>query len=325
MRIHVHLDPAQSRRQLTPAIWDDAVARAPDAGTDHEVSFGCTSDELAMALPHVELLVTTGSLPRPLPAEAPRLRFIFCTFAGVESLLPADWLPDGVVVLNNSGAHEAKAGEYAIMCILMLANRVPAYTADQRARRWDRQLGTVLGGRRLTVVGLGGLGSGAVRRARQFDMHITGVRSRPNAHEACDRVVGTNEFDAVLTGTEFLLLACPLTDATRHILDRRRIALLPRGAFVVNIGRGDLVEQDALCDALDGGQLGGAVLDVVTPEPPPPDHRLWTTPNLLLTPHISCDDYRNYLPNSMDVLMSNLRALRKAYKPPNQVDLKRGY
>lgn len=325
MRIHVHLDLGQQHRPLTPTIWDEAVARAPVVGSGHDVSFGSTRDELAAALPHVELLVTTGSLPRPLPASTPRLGFIFCTFAGMDSMLPADWLPDGVIVLNNSGAHEAKAGEYAIMCILMLANRIPAYAADQQAQRWNRQLGTLLEGRRLTVVGLGGLGHGVVRRARQFDMHVTGVRARPRPHEACDTVVGIEEFDAVLTETEFLLLACPLTDATRHVLDRRRIALLPRGAFVVNIGRGDLVEQDALCDALDSAALGGSVLDVFTPEPLPEDHRLWTTPNLLLTPHVSCDDHLNYIPSSMDIPMSNLRAMHKGQDLPNRVDFQQGY
>ena len=81
------------------------------------------------------------------------------------------------------------------------------------------------------------------------------------------------------------MLACPLTDATRGLIDRRRLSLLPRGAGVVNIGRGALIDQDALCDLLDDGHLSGAVLDVFTPEPIPPGHRLWSTRNLIISPH----------------------------------------
>ena len=310
---------------MTPSLWEDATCRFPDVARDHEVSFGNTTEKLANALPRTELLISTSPIPRPLPVQAPHLRFVFFTFAGVDALAPFDWLPEGVTLLNNAGAHEAKAGEYSIMSLLMLANHVPSFATDQHARRWDRRLGTTLAGRRLTVLGLGGLGSGASRRAKQFDMRVTGVRTRPSAHPHCDEVVSVERLDEVLTETEFLLLACPLTAATRGILDRRRIALLPRDAFVVNIGRGGLIDQDALCDALDSGALGGAVLDVFTPEPVPPDHRLWTTPNLLMTPHVSCDDSVDYLPRSLDVLMANQRALRDGRKLPNLVEPGRGY
>ena len=94
---------------------------------------------------------------------------------------------------------------------------------------------------------------------------------------------------------------------------------------MVNIGRGALLAQDALCDALRDGRLGGAVLDVFTPEPVPPGHRLWTTPNLVMTPHVSCDDSEFYLPHSLDILMENLRAIRDGEPPPNLVDPLRGY
>ncbi len=323
MRIHIHNGVVGP---LTPAVWEDAVSRAPDVGDGHEVSFGDTAEQLAAALGSAELLVCTGnSRFRPLPAAAPRLRLVFVTFAGIDSLQPLDWLPSGVVLLNNSGTHAAKAGEFAIMSLLMLASHMPESAADQVAQRWNRRLGSVLAGRRLTVVGLGSLGGESARRARQFDMAVTGVRARPAPHPSCDRVVGTDALDAVLAETEFLLLACPLTEATRHILDGRRIGLLPPGAFVVNIGRGGLVEQEALCDALDAGRLGGAVLDVFTPEPVPAGHRLWTTANLVMTPHISCDDRVAYLPRSLDVLMINLRAWRDRDVLPNRVDAGRGY
>ena len=141
-------------------------------------------------------------------------------------------------------------------------------------------------------------------------MRVTGIRANPRPHPACERVLGTDALNSALPEAEFLVLAAPLTDATRGILDRRRIALLPPGAGVVNVGRGALLDQDALCDALDAGRLGGAVLDVFTPEPVPPGHRLWTTRNLVMTPHISADDPRTYNPLSLDLFWANVRAWR---------------
>jgi phosphoglycerate dehydrogenase-like enzyme len=116
-----------------------------------------------------------------------------------------------------------------------------------------------------------------------------------------------------------------LTEETRNILDRRRIGLLPKGAGVINIGRGALVEQDALLDALEAGELGGAVLDVFVPEPVPPGHRLWSVPNLIMTPHVSSDDHLAYNARSMDVFIQNLLAHEAGQPLPNLFDRARGY
>jgi phosphoglycerate dehydrogenase-like enzyme len=116
-----------------------------------------------------------------------------------------------------------------------------------------------------------------------------------------------------------------LTDATRGLFDRRRLELLPEGAGVVNIGRGELIDQDALCDRLDAGHLSGAVLDVFDPEPIPPGHRLWTTRNLIISPHTAADDPATYNPLSLDLFLENLRAWRDGRPLPNRYDIARGY
>ncbi len=128
-----------------------------------------------------------------------------------------------------------------------------------------------------------------------------------------------------MPGSEFLVLACPLTEATRNLLDRRRLSLLPPAAGVVNIGRGGLLDQDALCDMLEQGGISGAVLDVFTPEPIPAGHRLWTTPNLIISPHTSADDPATYNPRSLDIFLDNLRAWRDGLPLPNNFDIARGY
>jgi len=326
MRIHVQNEHRHAENAVGPEHWREAAARAGAIGAGHEVSFGDAPEALAAALPEVELLVTSsGVLRRAFPAEAPRLKTIFLTHAGIDSLPAPDLLPSGVTVLNNSGVHGDKAGEYAVMAVLMLANHLALFIGQQQRGIWERRPASVLAGRRATVVGLGSLGTGAARRLRWFGMEITGVRAHARAHAECGRVVATAEFDAVLPDTEFLFLACPLTPDTREILDRRRIGLLPPGAGVVNVGRGELIEQDALLDALDAGHLSGAVLDVFVPEPVPPGHRLWRTPNLVMTPHMSAGDPRTYAALSLDILFKNLAALARGEAPPNQVDRARGY
>ncbi len=175
------------------------------------------------------------------------------------------------------------------------------------------------------MVGLGSLGGAAAMQAAQFGMQVTGVRATGRAHPHCAEVVTTADLDSVLPRTEFLVLACPLTDATRGLLDRRRLQLLPRGAGLVNIGRGALVDQDALCDLLDSNHLSGAVLDVFTPEPIPPGHRLWATRNLIISPHTAADDPNTYNPRSLDLFFDNLRAWSERRPMPNLFNPARGY
>ncbi len=325
MRVHVHNLTGVANEPVTAAQWDAALARAGQEPGRYAVSFGESVADFAEAMRDAEVLVTSTASTRTLfPADAPRLRVMFCTSAGLDPV-PFDSLPPGLQVLNNRGTHAPKAGEYGIMAILMLANRIPTLVQRQAEGRWDRLHGSILAGRRVTVVGLGSLGGAVAGHAARFGMHVTGVRARPAPHPACAAVVPTEELDPVLGDTEFLVLACPLTHATRGILDRRRIGLLPPGAAVVNIGRGALLDQDALCDALDAGALSGAVLDVFVPEPVPPEHRLWHTPNLLMTPHVSSDDPLAYNARSLDILIENLQALEQDQPLPNLFDRARGY
>lgn len=326
MRIHVQNQPGPANFPITPEQWAAASARAPDVSAGHDVTFGDTPEAFAQAMPHAEALVAqSGAVKALFPAPAPRLCMIFCTSAGLDRLAPFDWLPDGVALLNNRGTHGAKAGEYGIMALLMLASGIPGFASAQREGRWAPRHGSVLAGRSVVVLGLGTLGGAVAGQAARFGLDVTGVRTRAEPHPDCARVVAFTELDAVLPGAEFLVLAPPLTDLTRNLLDRRRIALLPPGAGVVNIGRGALLDQDALCDALDAGALGGAVLDVFVPEPVPPGHRLWATPNLVMTPHVSADDPATYNPLSLDIFFANLRAQRDGAPLPNRFDTVRGY
>ncbi len=326
MRIHLQNPDNDPLFDFTRAMWEAAATQAPDIGAGHVVSIGVTPADFVAAMRDAEALVADASVIKALfPCPAPHLKLIFLTNAGLDRLAPFDWLPRGVELLNNRGAHAAKSGEFAIMSVLMLANRLPAMVTNQRQGVWRKLWGSVLAGRSLTVIGLGTLGGATAEQASRFGMRVTGVRANPVPHPACVRVVGTAALDDVVPETEFLVLACPLTAVTCGLMSRTRLACLPSGAGVLNIGRGELLDQDALCDLLDQGHLSGAVLDVFTPEPIPHNHRLWSTPNLIISPHTAADDPATYNERSLDIFLDNLRALRDGRPLPNRYDIERGY
>ncbi len=324
MRIHLQNQPNDPLFDFSQTMWDEAAARAGETG--HAVSIGITEADFATAMTTAEALVCDASvLKRRFPCPAPHLKLIFATNAGLDRLAPYDWLPPGAILMNNRGTHEAKAGEFGLMAVLMLANRIPEMATNQWAGRWQKLWGSVLASRRITIVGLGALGGTLAGHATRFGMQVTGVRNTTAPHPDCARVLTMEALDSVLPDTDILVLACPLTARTRGLMDRNRLSRLPAGAGIVNIGRGELLDQDALCDMLDSGHIGGAVLDVFTPEPLPPGHRLWTTPHVVISPHTSADDPATYNPRSLDIFLANLRAHREGKPLPNQFDIARGY
>jgi phosphoglycerate dehydrogenase-like enzyme len=326
MHIHIQNPLDDPLFLFDRAMWDAAVARAGDIGVGHTVTIGDDDAGFAAGIAAAEALITdVGTAAAQFPCAAPHLKLVMLTSAGLERLAPFDWLPPGAALLNNAGVHSAKSGEFAIMALLMLANRVPQMVTHQRAGQWHKLWGAVVGSRRVTVVGLGSLGGAAAMQATRFGMQVTGVRAAVRPHPHCVDVVTSEDIDRVLPRTEFLVLACPLTEATRGVMDRRRLKLLPRDAGIVNIGRGALVDQEALCDLLDDGHLSGAVLDVFTPEPIPPGHRLWTTRNVIISPHTSVDNPSTYNPDSLDLFFTNLRAWHDGKPMPNLFDTVRGY
>lgn len=336
IRLHVQCPPDDARFAVTRAQLDAALARQPgDLAARVRATIADDDAGFAAALPEAEVLLTWTREGRarlvPLGAEglralAPRLRIVAFTSAGVERLAPFDWVPEGVTVLNNRGTHSAKAGEFGVMAILMLRNHVPFFAEAMREGRWEPRYASTLAGETLGVVGVGGLGGAVATRARAFGMRVVGVRGgEPRPHEGCDEVVSEADLDAVLPRCAFLFLACPLTERTRGLLSRARVALLPSGACVINIARAGVWDEAAVCDALDAGHLAYALTDVADPEPLPPDSRLWRTRGLFVTPHMSSDDPATYNDRTLDILLDNLRAEAEGRPMPNRVDPARGY
>ena len=314
MRARIMNPPADDPFAISTAQWNAAVTRHRVA----DVAL-CDSEDAEI------LIAPPGILARALPLSMPSLRMIFLTASGPDRLMPFTWLPDGVLLVNNRGVHGRKVGDYVLMALLMLGHAMPQFAAAQRAQIWAPRYTEGLRGKRVTIIGTGDLGHGAARAAGTLGMLVTGVNTNGHPVEDFAATVAVAALDTVLPTSDFLVLACPLTAATRGMLDRRRLGLLPSGAGLVNVGRGALLDTNALCDLLEAGQLGGAVCDVFDPEPIAPGDRLWTTRNMMITPHVAADDPATYNDDSLDILFRNLAAWRAGNPLPNLVDVARGY
>ncbi len=326
MHIHIHEPPGGPFHPITRMEFAEAAALAGFATEGHKITFGHGEQDYLDQAASIEVLIgAPGAIKQLDLFAAPKLRILQSPSAGVDPLYPFDMIPPEVMLLNNRGVHAARAGEFAIMAMLMLATHLPRFATDQRAHRWERRQSAVIAGKRATIIGVGSLGGGAAKRARQFGVHVTGIRFSGTPHPDCDRTLPAPRLDEVLPETDFLLLACPLTPETRHIMDARRLALLPAEAGVINIGRGALIDQPALCAALTSGAMSGAVLDVFAREPPPPNDPVWDTPNLIMTPHISSDDPAHYNLSTLAIFFKSLRAIESGETPPTLVDRAKGY
>ncbi len=323
MRIHFHDTLDHDKLPVLPADWEAASAAAGPLGQGHEVSF---HDDWDAVKDEVEVVIAPPFRLREIDLHAaPKLRLVQSTWAGMDGLYPFDIIPAEVILVNNRGVHGRRAGEFCLMAILMLTNRIPLFVTQQRAGIWRREIGSLAAAKRLTVVGLGAIGSEAARWGRALGMDVTGIRHGREAHPECNRTFSFEALDEVIPRTDILVLACPLTPKTEGLLSPARILALPAGAGVVNVGRGRLVAQEALCDALATGHLGGAVLDVFAVEPIPQHDRIWTIPNMVITPHMSADDPATYNADTLAIFFENLKAFQEGRTPPTAVDRTKGY
>ncbi|MBP3509565.1 D-2-hydroxyacid dehydrogenase [Oscillibacter sp.] len=251
--------------------------------------------------------------PKLLRAAPATLKWYCCSFAGVDPYCkdPAIFAnPD--CILTNSNVYGVTIAEHVVMVTLMLLRRMPEYEEVVRNRSWSNQLPIrSIRDNEFTILGTGNIGVNVADRMRGMGAaKIIGLSRSGKPHPAFDGVHPIADLDRVLPDTKILVMALPGTAETIHILNRERIALLPKDAYVINVGRGTAIEQEPLIEALNEGRIAGAALDVMDPEPLPADHPLWSAKNLILTPHVSgnmtlgytcdtnvamfCEDLKNY-------------------------------
>jgi len=230
-----------------------------------------------------------------LPEVAPLLHWIQATSSGIGQFVRsheyAARMPD-TVITTASGVHSVPLAEFAVMSMLMHSRGALHVLGEQRRSHWERYAGTDLSDRTVVVVGLGAVGTEVARLAKALRMRVIGVKRDPEsappdlpADRLVDRLVGPEELAEALAEAEFLVLIAPHTEETEGMIGADELAALPKGATLINIGRGALVDEVALIEALRRGHLGGAYLDVFVEEPLPADSPLWSMPNVLVSPH----------------------------------------
>jgi len=296
------------------AVWAELFAHAmpdlpfhiwPDIGDPREVRYLAAwqpPDDIAERFPNLEVLFSTGAGTDhfDLSAISPALPVVRMVESGIVA---------GMV-------------EYVTLAVLAIHRDWGRYLGQQRAATWGPHRVYPAASRRVGVLGLGVLGRAVLERLSGFGFTCAGWSRSPQQIEGVECHAGPEQLAAFLARTDILVCLLPLTDSTRGILCRRLFDQLPRGATLINVGRGGHLVQDDLLEALEDGRLGHAILDVCEPEPLPPDHPFWTHPQVTLTPHIASMTQPE---SAVEAVIENIRRHREGLPMTGLVDRARGY
>ncbi len=285
------------------------------------------------------------TIPRDVVARAPRLKWLHCMAAGLDYVLRTGMFEGSRIVLTNtSGAQAVMIGEYILMAMLACAHKYHTSIRAQSRHQWTG-LGyffanaDTLRGKTVGIIGYGPIGREGARLAQAFGMEVLALKRDPATHAdprfglpgvgdpqglIPRRWFGPEQCAELIALSDFVVVTLPLTSETRNFVGARELAAAKPTACLVNVGRGEVVDQDALVAALTDKRLAAAALDVMVPEPLPPDHPLWDLDNVILTPHSSGPNIR-YQEDCCRIFAENLRRFQSGRELLNVVDVKRGY
>jgi phosphoglycerate dehydrogenase-like enzyme len=264
-------------------------------------------------------------------ATAERLKWIHTSAVAVETLCLPELFAKGVFVSNTRGVQAVPIAEHTMAVVLALAKQLPLVLEHQRNAHWAQndfmgaRLPWLLAGQTLGLIGVGTIGREIASRARAFGMRVVAMRRRADLGDVAgiDQVFGPQQLDELLARANVLVIAAPLTPETMALIGAAQLAKLPRGAVVVNVGRAKIIDTDALIAALHG-HLGGASLDVFPQEPLPPEHPLWTCPNVILTPHTS-GFRQGHWEEVVDLFAENIERFERGHALRFRVEPELGY
>lgn len=272
-----------------------------------------------------------GSIPSGvfdhILGRAPQLRWVHSTAAGIDRLLTPLVRSRGVVVTNARGVFSRPIAEYVVMMVLAISRRLPQLLELQRERTWQPLQATELADVTVGIVGYGSIGQEVARLLEPFGTQIVATRQnpdRPPAPPANVRMLPADGLGELLETSDIVVLAAPLTPATDGLIGARALQQMKESAYLINIGRGRLVDETALVGALEAGWIAGAVLDVFRVEPLPPESPLYRAPNIIITPHTSWSS-RRVVDRSIELFIANLTSYLEGRPLENVVDLQAGY
>ena len=295
-----------------------------DALPQLQVTFAHTLQD-ALRAPHPSIVITFGHPWLPdLVRERPSIEWIHLLSAGANHLLEQDLPFERLRVSTSSGVHAATIGDYVMAGVLYHTKHLGRFAAQQREKRWERGPQDELEGRTMAIVGLGAIGAGIAVRAQAFGMRVIGTKRTPSDVPHVDEVHGPDDLHTVLRQTDVIAVTLPLTPGTRGLIGPDEFAVMRKGAILVNVGRGHVIDEIALTTALRDGRLRAATLDVFAEEPLPADSPLWDLDNVLITPHVA-GDTPAYMRKAVDVFAENYRSWQRKGRLTTAVDVQAGY
>ncbi|PYT50497.1 MAG: hydroxyacid dehydrogenase [Acidobacteria bacterium] len=310
-----------------PAMAEAIRKRWPEMQVLHLPNY----DGLPKELPDTDIFVGYSLRAEQLKA-ASKLKWIHSTAAGVAQLMYPELRDSGILVTNPSGIFSVPMAEHTMGLLLALARNFPDSVRHQDHAHWSQQELwdkpqhlTEINGKVLLIVGYGSIGREVAKRARAFEMRVWGVtRSGEGDRTHAEKIFAAAKLREALPEADYVLIAAPETAETRHLMGATEIAKMKRGARLIYVGRGSLLDEAALLRALESGALGGAAIDVAKLEPLPAESPLWKVPNLLITPHTSGVSDRLW-DRQAGVLLELLERWFDGRELFNRVDFARGY
>ena len=310
---------------ITKEEFEKGLMLYPKIRNKIEYLIDWDEDNYISSMKEVDILLGWQFPTENIKEIAPNLKWIHVSSAGVNHLLPFNWMKDDLVLTNSSGVHAKKAGEFGLMSILMLQNQVTKIVTNQKNKEFVTLFSKPIEGYKVVVVGTGSLGGTMIKHISKLGAEVIGVNRKGKDVDGCSKVITFDKIDEVLPLADFLYLAVPETDETKGLINKKRLDSLKSTCGIVNIGRQSVLDYEALRIKLQNNELGGAILDVFSHEPISKESNLWDTPNLIITPHISSDSKGNYIEMVLKIFFKNLKLFIENKELINQVDRKLGY
>ncbi|MFB3882220.1 MAG: D-2-hydroxyacid dehydrogenase [Armatimonadota bacterium] len=300
-----------------------------EAVADSIIAEASEGSEAAVAKAADAEVIQAGHWSDELWKAAPRLKWVHSGGAGVERFMTPDFVASPIILTNSQGVYAIPIADHVMAFVLHFSRRFGELVRKQLAHEWEgweeRRSSDELWGKTLGIVGLGGIGSEVARRAKAFGMRVIATRQRPDRpSEFADEVRGADQLPWLLRESDYVALCSALTHETRHLIGAEELKLMKPTAVITNIGRGGLVDEQALIGALNTGVIAGAGLDVFEQEPLPADSPLWDMPNVMITPHDAGSSPQSH-ERFMAIFLENLRRYVAGEPLLNVVDKRAGY